>query len=72
MGFDSLNCVLTTNAKEGYIKIVYPKLGLCFFKEYYTFDTPFFEHRIESLFEEEIDAIRKFNGTLNLETIKED
>lgn len=72
MGFNSFNCILTTNAKEGYIKIVYPELGLCFIKEYYTFDTPFFEHRIESSFEEDIDTIRKFNNTLNLEAIKED
>ena len=71
MGFDSFNCILTTNAEEGYIKIVYPELGLCFFKEYYTFDSPFSEHRIESSFEEDIDNIRKFNDTLNLRTIKE-
>ena len=72
MGFDSIKCILITNAEEGYIKIVYPELGLCFFKEYHTFDTPFFEHRIESSFEEEIDTIKKFNGTLNLKTTKED
>lgn len=72
MGFDSLNCILITNAEEGYIKIVYPELGLCFFKEYYTFDTTCFEQRIESSFEKNIDTIRKFNSTLNLKTIKED
>ena len=71
MGFESFNCILTTNEKEGYIKLVYPELGLCFFKEYYVFDTPFSEHHIESSFEEDIDTIRNFNGTLNLKTIKE-
>ena len=27
MGFNSFNCILTTNAREKYIKIVYPELG---------------------------------------------
>lgn len=79
MGFDSFNCILTTNEKEGYIKIEYPELGLCFFKKYYTFNSLFSEHRIESSFEEDIDTIRKFidtirkfNDTLNLMIIKED
>lgn len=71
MGFDSFNCILTTNEEEGYIKIVYPELGLCFFKEYYTFDTPFSEHRIESSFEEDIDIIEKFNKTLNIRRLHE-
>lgn len=72
MGFDSFNCILTTNAEEGYIKIIYPELGLCFFKEYFEFGNPFFEeHRIESSFKEDINTIGKFNNTLNLKTIKE-
>lgn len=65
MGFDSFNCILTANVEEGYIKIIYPELDLCFFKEYYTFDTSFSNHRIENSFEEDIDTIRKFNNTLN-------
>lgn len=41
MGFNSFNCILTTNAREKYIKIVYPELGLCFFKEYDMTYSPF-------------------------------
>lgn len=66
MGFESFSCILTTNAEEGYIKIVYPELGLCFFKEYSVFYSPFSSPRIVDEFEEDIDDIEKFNKALNL------
>ena len=72
MAFNSYNCIITTNAKEGYMKIVYPELGLCFFKEYYEFGNPFFEQGIESSINKDINTIGKFNDTLNLKTIKEE
>ena len=72
MGFDSFNCILTTNAKEGYIKIVYPELGLCFFKEHDMTYSPFSGQSIDDIFNKffkDVNGIKKFNKTRKLRTL---
>ena len=72
MGFDSFDCILTTNAKEGYIKIIYPELGLCFFKEYDMTYSPFFGPSIDDIFNKffkDVKDIKRLNKTRKLRTL---
>ena len=73
MGFDSFNCILTINAREHYVKIVYPELGLCFFKEYDMTYSPFSGPSAKDVvkkFWDEVDNIKKFNKTLKLKNLE--
>lgn len=81
MGFDSFTCILNTNDREEYMEIIYPELGLCFFKKYHIFPTSFAEewecvkngawHRFKEFIADEND-IKKFNKTLKLRTVHND